>query len=65
MNAKSTTPNPNWIDPDDAPELNKAWFKAATPMIGQKQVTRQEWIASVEAKNVADLLDPSRRMQNK
>ncbi len=50
MNAKSTAPNPNWIHPDDAPELNKAWFETATPMIGQKQVTRQMWLASVEAK---------------
>ncbi len=50
MNAKLTTPDPNWADPDDAPELNKAWFETATPMIGQKKVTRLAWVASVEAK---------------
>ena len=50
MNENSTTPNKNWVDPDDAPELDKHWFDTATPMIGKNEVTRQEWAASVEGK---------------
>ena len=50
MNENSTTFNKDWVDPDDAPELDKQWFDTATPMIEQKEVTRQEWVASLEGK---------------
>lgn len=50
MKEKSVTLNKAWVDPDDAPELDKQWFKTATPMIGNQEVTRQEWVDSVEAK---------------
>ena len=32
-----------WIDPDDAPELTEEFFEQATPMIGDKVVSKDEF----------------------
>jgi uncharacterized protein (DUF4415 family) len=39
MNEKLETSKQDWIDPDDAPELDADWFKTATPMIGNQAVS--------------------------
>lgn len=31
---------PNWVDPDDAPELGEGWFAKARLMDGEKPVNR-------------------------
>ena len=38
MNEENTAST--WIDPDDAPELDDAWFERATFRIGDKVVRR-------------------------
>lgn len=47
MSEKLATFNPDWIDPDDAPELTKEWFDTATYHIANKVVTREEFSASI------------------
>jgi uncharacterized protein (DUF4415 family) len=32
-----------WVDPDDAPELTEEFFEQATPMIGDKVVSKDEF----------------------
>ena len=39
---KANTPSP-WVDPDDAPELTDEFFTTATPMVGDKVVSREEF----------------------
>ena len=36
----------DWVDPDDAPELTAEWFEKATPMIGGREVTMEEFRAA-------------------
>lgn len=36
-----------WVDPDDAPELTDEWFEKATPMIGDRVVSKEEFAAAV------------------
>ena len=50
MEAKSITLNNDWVDPGDAPSLNKQWFETAMPMIDPKDVTRHKWVANVAGK---------------
>ena len=38
MNNAAT--NGNWVDPDDAPELDDAWFERAEIRIGDKVIRR-------------------------
>lgn len=38
--ASSPEPKPEWIDPDDAPELDDAWFAAADVYIGDRLISR-------------------------
>lgn len=38
MIVSSSTTKPAWVDPDDAPELDEAWFQRADLMIGDKTV---------------------------
>ena len=38
MSEKPANTNNNWADPDDAPELNDAWFENAEIMHGSKIV---------------------------
>ncbi|WHZ18638.1 MAG: hypothetical protein OJF55_000787 [Rhodanobacteraceae bacterium] len=47
MTAKSKNMRKRWVDPDDAPELTDAFFERATPMIGNRVVTRAEYGAAV------------------
>jgi uncharacterized protein (DUF4415 family) len=37
-----------WIDPDDAPELTDEFFEKATPMIGGREVTFEEYRRAVK-----------------
>lgn len=37
-----------WVDPDDAPELDDEFFERATPMVGDKKVTKTEYVAAVK-----------------
>ena len=40
MNAKNNSGKPEWIDPDDIPELTDAFFEAATIRKGETVVPR-------------------------
>lgn len=37
-----------WVDPDDAPELTDEFFENATPMIGGREVTWEEYRRAVK-----------------
>jgi uncharacterized protein (DUF4415 family) len=37
-----------WIDPDEAPELTAEFFEKATPMIGGRKVTFEEYRRAVK-----------------
>ena len=50
MTAKSANTRTSWVDPDDAPELTDDFFANATPMIGDKVVSRDEFKAAVAKK---------------
>ena len=43
MTAKSNTTPIEWVDPDDAPELTAEFFERATPMIGGRVVSFDEF----------------------
>ena len=49
MNAKSPNTPTSWTDPDDAPELTDDFFANATPMIGDKVVSKEEFKAAASA----------------
>lgn len=49
MNVKSNATRGKWIDPDDAPELTDDFFENATPMIGDRAVTKEEFAMAAEA----------------
>jgi uncharacterized protein (DUF4415 family) len=38
-----------WVDPDDAPELTAEFFEKATPMIGGREVSFEEYARAVRA----------------
>lgn len=40
----------DWVDPDDAPELTAEFFEKATPMIGGREVTFEEYRRAVQDK---------------
>lgn len=42
MNEKNNDLDNTWVDPDDAPELDHAFFERATPKIDDKVVTVNE-----------------------
>jgi len=42
MNEKNNDLDNTWVDPDDAPELDDAFFSQATPKIGNEVVTVNE-----------------------
>jgi len=48
MNVKSNATRGTWIDPDDAPELTDDFFENATPMIGDRVVTKKEFAMAAE-----------------
>ncbi len=41
MNGKSDASRNSWTDPDDAPELDKAFFEKAQWHIGERPVSRE------------------------
>jgi uncharacterized protein (DUF4415 family) len=43
MTAKLQNTPTEWVDPDDAPELSDEFFEKATPMIGDRVVSREEF----------------------
>ena len=50
MRVKSNAINsPEFVDPDDAPELTKEFFEHAIPMIGNRVVSKNEYLAAVRA----------------
>ena len=49
MNAKLPNTPTEWIDPDDAQELTDEFFDNATPMIGERVVTREEFAVAARA----------------
>ncbi len=48
MNVKSSDTRGKWVDPDDAPELTEDFFENATPMIGDRVVTKKEFAVAAE-----------------
>ena len=48
MNLKSNATRGKWIDPDDAPELTDDFFENATPIIGDRAVTKEEFFMAAE-----------------
>jgi uncharacterized protein (DUF4415 family) len=50
MSAKLKNTPTEWVDPDDAPELTDEFFEKATPMIGDRVVSFDEF--TVAAKEV-------------
>ncbi len=40
MKKNAAASKPEWVDPDDAPELTDEWFDKATLMIGRKVIRR-------------------------
>jgi uncharacterized protein (DUF4415 family) len=46
MNAKLPITHTDWIDPDDAPELTDDFFEKATPMIGNRVVSKEEFVVA-------------------
>lgn len=48
MNLKSNATRSKWVDPDDAPELTEDFFENATPMIGERVVTKKEFAIAAE-----------------
>jgi uncharacterized protein (DUF4415 family) len=40
MNVSKESTDSNWVDPDDAPELDDEWFEKADLMIGDKVIRR-------------------------
>ena len=43
MNSKEIDTSNPWVNSDDAPELTDEFFRNATPMIGGKVVSREEF----------------------
>lgn len=48
MIEKSEKIDSDWVDPDDAPELTAEWFEKATLMIGEREVTLDEFRTAVD-----------------
>jgi uncharacterized protein (DUF4415 family) len=48
MNAKKRKSSSSWIDPDDAPELTDDFFTKATPKVGNKIVSRENFRNAAE-----------------
>lgn len=48
MNEKLQNKRTEWVDPDDAPELTAEFFEKATPMIGGREVTIEEYRRAVK-----------------
>jgi len=46
MTGKKRDTSSPWVDPDEAPELTDDFFTTATPFIGERQVSREEFKAA-------------------
>ena len=49
MNAKLPNTPKAWVDPDDAPELDEAFFRNATPLIDDKPVSHAQYAEAVRS----------------
>ncbi len=49
MNVSNDDMPSDWIDPDDAPELDDAWFDKADFMIGNKVIRKGRPLGSTKA----------------
>ena len=47
MKAKLPDTPKSWVDPDDAPELDKAFFCHATPLIDDKRASPAQYAKAV------------------
>jgi uncharacterized protein (DUF4415 family) len=47
MNAKLPNMPKAWVDPDDAPELDEAFFRNATPLIDDAPVSPKQYAQAV------------------
>ena len=47
MKAKLPDTPKSWVDPDDAPELNEAFFCQATPLIDDKPASPAQYAKAV------------------
>ena len=47
MNAKLPDTPKAWVDPDDAPELDEAFFRNATPLIDEKPASPAQYARAV------------------
>ena len=47
MNAKLPDTPKAWVDPDDAPELDEAFFRNATPLINDKPASPAQYAEAV------------------
>ena len=47
MDAKLPDTSEAWVDPDDAPELDEAFFRNATPLIDDKPVPPAQYAEAV------------------
>ena len=47
MNAKLPDTPKAWVDPDDAPELDEAFFRNATPLIDDKPASPVQYAKAV------------------
>ena len=47
MNAKLPNTPKTWVDPDDAAELDEAFFRNATPLIDDKPVSPAQYAKAV------------------
>lgn len=54
MIEKSEKIDADWVDPDDAPELTAEWFEKATMMIGEREVSLEEFRAAADKQFPAD-----------
>lgn len=48
MPGKLQNTPPEWVDPDDAPELTAEFFENATPMIGEREVSWDEYRSAMK-----------------
>jgi len=49
MDVKSNSIQEEFVDPDDAPELTEELLKHATYRIGEKVVSKEEFLAAADA----------------
>lgn len=58
MRKKKSVSKRAWVDPDDAPELTRAWFEGADHYEGEKLIRRGRPKAAATKEAVSLRLDP-------